>query len=251
MTRKTTERMIKINEMYVSGKSLAACGVEFGVTAQAIKHILKHHFPNTEMRKSRCARQKPLQMPRRYMSFSNRDIQTLSGESSSANELLIRLEDSEVVVPIDLVSYIAGLFDGEGCVNFTRSKGTNSLVLRATIVNTNRRVLEFVQSIFGGRIAEMKRVKDNWKIAYRLNLANRHAVRFLAAIDPWLMIKDNQATIAFEWEFLRDDGYSDEIKSSYELLSRQLTWLNKKGPSNEEEPFQKILNAMEATSAAH
>lgn len=154
------------------------------------------------------------------------------------------LEKSSVEpIPIEILAYVAGLFDGEGCVNFVRSKNSRSLVLRAHIVNTDREILDFISSIFGGVVRQVTRRNDHWKTAYRLDFINRHASSFLEKIDPWLRIKSNQSTIAMGWEFLRSEGQAKtkETWNAYALLERQLTWLNKKGIHNDPEPMLTVL----------
>lgn len=141
------------------------------------------------------------------------------------------------------IAYIAGFFDGEGCVNFQMVSG--STVLRCDITNTNPQILIQIQSIFGGRINSRK-LKENWKVAYHLIIDSRHAVRFLDAISPYLKLKTNQATIAFMWEFLRNERLEKKLlrkdqEPMYILLRRQLSWLNKKGVHSDPEPIEEVL----------
>ncbi len=50
------------------------------------------------------------------------------------------------------VAYIAGFFDGEGCVRIKRAnQGGNSYYITATITNSNKAILEYIKDIFGGK----------------------------------------------------------------------------------------------------
>lgn len=129
-------------------------------------------------------------------------------------------------------AYVAGFFDGEGCVNFTRSRG-GSLVIRALLTNTNRQILEMISEAFpGGSIIELKHGKSGWKRSYQLRYTNHHAADFVMAIEPWLAVKAEQAIVAIAWSSMREIGpaITPDAKDAYELLANQLTWLNKKGP---------------------
>lgn len=133
------------------------------------------------------------------------------------------------------LAYIAGFFDGEGCVNFTKSKGS-SLVLRALVTNTSLEVLEMIsEAIPGGTIVELKHGMSHWKRSYQLRYINHHAAKFVALLEPWLVVKAEQAIVAMSWSAMREIGpaLSDDAKEAYRLLERQLSWLNKKGPDRD------------------
>lgn len=135
----------------------------------------------------------------------------------------------------EFLAYVAGFFDGEGCVNFTRSRG-GSLVLRAFIANTNREMLEAIsERLPGGSIVEVGHGVGHWKRSYQLRYINHHAADFVMAIEPWLFVKAEQAIVAIGWSALRELGpaIDPEAKAAYALLAAQLTWLNKKGPSRD------------------
>src|SRR5262245_35104342 len=99
------------------------------------------------------------------------------------------------------MQYIAGLFDGEGCIGFSRVRTT--IFIRTLVVNTNRDILERLRDIFGGDIAPLAYRKDGWKPSYQWRLSWSRAIRFLDAISPWLVIKAPQVELAFAWDAIR------------------------------------------------
>lgn len=65
------------------------------------------------------------------------------------------------------IDYIAGFFDGEGTITFTKNRA------RITISQTNKEVLEEIQNFFGfGNILEIKKRKQNWKDAWMYYTCN-------------------------------------------------------------------------------
>lgn len=135
---------------------------------------------------------------------------------------------------VDVLAYVAGIFDGEGCVNFC-GRG-RSHHIRVLVVNTNKELLDFFQQTFGGDIKHKKK-RDGWKDAWEWRLQWTKAIDFLSAISPWLQVKNRQASVAFAWDAIRPGSGRKtkhqmlEHQEAVDLLSKQLSWLNKRGPA--------------------
>ncbi len=99
--------------------------------------------------------------------------------------------------------YIAGFFDGEGCVGFTITGQAKMLAVRVSIVNTNLEFLKVIQSQYGGKIYSKDFInKPTWKTFNNLVWANYHAIEFLIKIERFIFIKQAQIKLAKEyWEF--------------------------------------------------
>ena len=93
----------------------------------------------------------------------------------------------------DLISaYIAGLFDGEGCVQLN---GLSSIMI--SITNSVLAPLELVKSIYGGRIYPLKKVKSSHKQLYRWHTSKRPIVRkFIHNLLPFSLIKIDHFRLA-------------------------------------------------------
>jgi hypothetical protein len=102
------------------------------------------------------------------------------------------------------IVYLAGLFDGEGCV-YLRFRDRHRIrksedkiyqwhskyyELQVTITNKNMGCLEFCQNIFGGRIYNQKN-KGNLTYS-RWMVEGKKAILFLTAILPYVIIKKPQ-----------------------------------------------------------
>lgn len=96
------------------------------------------------------------------------------------------------------IAYIAGFFDGEGCVRIKESnRGGNSYYVIAHITNTNRRILEQIQDLFGGAIRTQE--KGTNKTIYNLCISSAEAVDFLKTLSPFLQEKLEQALLAIKF----------------------------------------------------
>ena len=99
--------------------------------------------------------------------------------------------------------YIAGFFDGEGCVAVYKSAGKhNSYGLRTQLAQNKTPESTFLFSIlkdtFGGNLSEQvtltKRIKYNWQ------LNGDKAVAFLEFILPHTIMKGEQIRLAIDWQ---------------------------------------------------
>jgi hypothetical protein len=111
------------------------------------------------------------------------------------------------------------------------------------ITNTDREVLESIQSVYGGDLRPLAKREKNWKQGWQLRISWSNAVKFLSDIQPWLRIKAQQAAVAFAWDAIRPGkgkltpGARQELSDAYELLQEYLSWLNAKGPRRTPDPL--------------
>lgn len=132
------------------------------------------------------------------------------------------------------IQYVAGFFDGEGCVTFCCA-GRGYGIPRAGINNTDRRPLEEVHKMFGGGIVSVRqggRRKDSWG----WHVHGRDLERFLRSIQPHVLTKRNQVDLALEYiDWRRSDGLkpfarmSEAQKIVASQFATRLTTLNKRG----------------------
>lgn len=97
------------------------------------------------------------------------------------------------------LAYLAGFFDGEGCVSIVRNSKTNNLTLTVSISQLNPLPLFLCQRRFGGSIHRERgtrgfRNRVSWQTASRL------AVAALKAMRPYLMVKADEADVAIAYQ---------------------------------------------------
>lgn len=144
----------------------------------------------------------------------------------------------------DLV-YMAGFFDGEGCISVSRSrkKTNNKLYLKYYITLTvgqsgeqGKKICEWIQDIFGGKVFESHRNRHLFDSSLEwVWAATQKPHIFLKQILPYLKIKKKQAELAIEFQkqsnkYIGKSRPSDiekiEKYSYYETVKREMSFLN-------------------------
>lgn len=96
-------------------------------------------------------------------------------------------------------AYIAGIFDGEGCVSlWLRRKRT--VAVSVMITNTDANLINWLHEKLGGNVWTRTRT-GKYKTVYRWDVrGGRSAIEFLSRIRPYLIVKAKQADIAMRWK---------------------------------------------------
>lgn len=103
------------------------------------------------------------------------------------------------------LEYIAGFFDGEGWITFSKlytSNGTirNGWQLKVGIGNTNPKPLAAINELYPGMFGLKSKVKnkDHWKRCWMWVRFGTNAADFLTDILPLLIIKREEAELAIK-----------------------------------------------------
>lgn len=102
------------------------------------------------------------------------------------------------------LAYIAGFFDGEGCVHIGGRRHNSSYNLEVSASNTDKAVLDMLQLCFGGRIDTVKKTKSHYKQCYKWRAVSTQAKDFLSNIKLFLTVKKQQAEIAIAFQEARE-----------------------------------------------
>lgn len=141
----------------------------------------------------------------------------------------MKIKDGRTTVT-SKIAYIAGFFDGEGCVRIKRAnQGGNSYYVTTHITNSNLTTLEYIQSLFGGSIMRQERGPN--KTVYNLYLSSSEAVDFLTVLSPFLQDKKQQALLAIEYHHRKETlsgGEKMEFDKKMRLLKRVNIYENPK-----------------------
>lgn len=135
--------------------------------------------------------------------------------------------------PDAILAHAAGFFDGEGCISLAISK-TGTAHIRTSVANTNKEVIEYLQTQFGGRFFNRPNKKQSkCKDSFTWVLYGKDCIRFLKLIKPWIIIKREQISLVEHFFSIRHtQNYrpSDDYRDYIGLLKNQMNWLNRKGP---------------------
>ena len=99
----------------------------------------------------------------------------------------------------DLIPYLAGFIDGEGCLTFNRQKGERSARTLLAVANTDRRPLDLFAATFGGRIHAPRPAAGRWRVVYQWHLYAGDLLPFLPRLIPHLIVKRTQAELLLEY----------------------------------------------------
>ena len=132
------------------------------------------------------------------------------------------------------LEYIAGFFDGEGYIQIAKkSPGGHSRSpywLMCSMANTHRGVLDEIQKVTGGLVIFHKGTTGRNSPHYRLSFYTQQALTFLKAIQPYLVIKREEADLAVAfYEHNKASGFRGRVKmTEAELLIRHDYYLKMK-----------------------
>lgn len=131
--------------------------------------------------------------------------------------------------------YLAGFFDGEGCISVF--KQGDKLVVAAVVGGTHEDSILRFQRAFGGHIVHTKpNIRLNYKAQYQWRVQGSRALAAISAMAPFLVVKKPQAEVALRWpsaERTRNAiGTFDpqpELRAERQALRDTLRQMNKRG----------------------
>lgn len=117
-----------------------------------------------------------------------------------------------MVDPAEL-AYLAGFFDGEGCITVVRrSRGNMTLAVRTSQVNPAP-LYRFARA-FGGEVQPIKgTLQPNRRQAFQWGRYSQNASDVLEALLPYLQVKRGEAEmgIALHWNIRQFDGRGKRV----------------------------------------
>lgn len=108
------------------------------------------------------------------------------------------------------IGYLAGFFDGEGCVSIDQHlhekrgiAGLRTFSINVRISNINLEVLQWIQSMVGGHIYEHaeggRRHNGRNRPTWQIYLSGKPAKRLFEMIEPFVIVKRQQIALAMEF----------------------------------------------------
>lgn len=138
---------------------------------------------------------------------------------------------------IQELAYLAGIIDGEGSIYIQSRKRVDAIDYfpRFQIVNTDRQLMEWIHTKFGGNLFQKNRVKHNpkWRLQYEWFTTRKLMDELLILIIPYLICKKEHALIMIEFRktFLKKESHkvSCEVLAFRNECLHKLKILNKRG----------------------
>jgi hypothetical protein len=133
------------------------------------------------------------------------------------------------------LEYIAGFFDGEGCVSIVcitpekiKNQKSNRYQLVVELTNTNEKIMKEIQSVIGGRLSSYGRRPANWKPSFRLIFASAKALDMLIKIAPYVRLKKPIVELGIEFQKQKVIG-SHVIRDGGSKYYNKAKLLNQRG----------------------
>lgn len=101
--------------------------------------------------------------------------------------------------------YLAGIIDGEGSVGFTWGSSAKAQI-RVTVVNTDRRLIDWLLTRAGGHACPKKQKVAHWKRAWQWTVTSAQARRLLDEVGHYLVLKAEQAALVREFDDIAARG---------------------------------------------
>ncbi len=98
------------------------------------------------------------------------------------------------------VEYLAGLFDGEGCIHVPLMKHnkTPSYGLRVIFCLTHEGVIREIARQFNVSSCRLRKNNVRWKDAYQVQICGERAAQFLRDTLPFLIVKLEEAKLGIQ-----------------------------------------------------
>lgn len=138
--------------------------------------------------------------------------------------------------------YLAGFFDGEGCVGIypTQTKGGNSYRVEVQVSGTEREPLDEFVNLYGGKVYFTKIDNPKWKDIYQWVSVGKSATKFLGDMVYLCLNKKPQIKVAIEFLELPYISNLPNIKSVKEEIKERVRKENLLVISKKKKLYEKI-----------
>jgi hypothetical protein len=133
--------------------------------------------------------------------------------------------------------WMAALVDGEGCINMSKHHHRNARgpAYRVTVIvsNTNRAILDAIAALTGlGKVTQSRPERTRWRAQFEWRTSGCGQSRtFLDEIQPWLIVKRQQAEVALKACAILTPGnrWKHPDRELLECLKLEMHRLNARG----------------------
>ena len=131
-------------------------------------------------------------------------------------------------------AYIAGVFDGEGCICITTRNQRRYHSLRITVTNTHQGLIRFLHERLGGCVSPHS-AREKCRPTWTWVAPDQRSENILVLLQPFLLVKKHQCELALEFRRLvKSAGHrlTIEDRRCRENLRLQLIRMNGGGKAS-------------------
>jgi hypothetical protein len=127
------------------------------------------------------------------------------GESRRLGDVVGHSTRSDTVLTETDLAYVAGIVDGEGCIQVQKYKKrkrerSTPYKLQLRVSNTDLRLVQHLQSLFPGYIYNGSEKRKNRRNQFYWHVNGKKAAHILEKLVPFLVSKKDQAEIAIAFQ---------------------------------------------------
>ena len=134
------------------------------------------------------------------------------------------------------IIYLAGIVDGEGCINIVKYHKDNRYRyrLQLRVINTNKELIDWIKERWGGYIYSKQ--KPKLRTVYEWYVSDEAAEHLLCDLLNYLIVKRQQANIALDFRatygkiYYKHEGLSQEVIDMRDAQKEAISHLNKGMP---------------------
>jgi hypothetical protein len=130
-----------------------------------------------------------------------------------------------------VLSYLAGIIDGEGCIGVYKNRSNGNHQLRITVEMVEEHALILLHEVFGGKCYRKKAKRP--RRARRLWMVfNSQAASALIELRPYLQVKRKHADVALEANWIPSTRFvslSIEENETRTRVNAAIKKMNKRG----------------------
>lgn len=120
------------------------------------------------------------------------------------------------------VAWAAGFFDGEGHIRIAKHSKRGSYMLSISAVQATPEPIELLQKLFGGTAHKrVKSYRGALKVMFTWQASSKLAEGILMEMLPYLVVKRDEAELAFEFRRTFRPQFGDRSKNPPELEDRR------------------------------
>lgn len=103
------------------------------------------------------------------------------------------------------VAYLAGLFDGEGCVTIRKMfyKPKHQYQALLSVMMCSEKAVKLFFERWGGSFVERDRKPSEWKVCWQWSVTGTKTIFILEELLPYLVVKRDEAVVALAFEKYR------------------------------------------------
>lgn len=131
--------------------------------------------------------------------------------------------------------YFAGVLDSDGCISIGKMRAGNQrtsnprYVLTICVVNTSLALMDWLIEKFGGAVKARRQEKAHHRVTYNWHYNNGKAAGILELVEPYLIVKKEQARIGLDLISEWKTNYGRGAKTdAAEVIRRERLYLEMK-----------------------